>query len=230
MILGKKKDYNDFEELILDSVGRFEQGYGLEFFYEHINFTFETAEKAILQQTNQYNAEFEKEDFEVRQSIFFSDPMHKLNSIPLTETLHKSHLITMHSELEKTWREIIELYNQFFPRRESGKINEEFLKKGDANCLLDKVLIKHSILLSYNFVRNKIVHQECKTTSLEFSKLKSFVDTGEMPYLRIEINGDAARLTIENIKFNFQYGNSITSFISDIAETSYRERHPLNSH
>ncbi len=229
MKLGKKKDYNSFELSILDTVGMFEKGYGLEFFYEHINFTFDTAEKSILQQTKQYNIEFEKEDFEVQQCLVFCDPVHRINSIPLTETLHKAHFITMHSELEKTWHEIIDIYNQFFPKRESGKVNETFLKQGDPNCLLDKVLNKHSILLSYNFIRNKIVHQGCKTIAPEFTTLKSFVNSGKIPHLKIDVQGDKAILTIEEIKFNFQYGNYITSFISDIAETSYNERHLLNS-
>lgn len=225
-----RKDYNDFEEMILETVGRFEQGYGLGFFYEHINFTFETAEKAIVEHAKQYNAEFEKEDFEVRHNIFLHDPMHELNSVPLTETLYKSHFITMHSEFERAWREIVEIHNQFLPERKYGKLTDEFMRKGDPNCILDKVLNKHLVLLSYNFVRNKIVHQGCKTIAPEFTTLKSFVDTGKMPHLKIDIQGDKAILTIKEICFNFQYGNYIISFISDIAETSYRERHPLNSH
>ncbi|MBX2897160.1 MAG: hypothetical protein KF763_17060 [Cyclobacteriaceae bacterium] len=57
MIKGiKRKDYNGFEEEILSIVGSVQHCHGFEFFCEHINQTFDIAEKAVLLNSEEYKA------------------------------------------------------------------------------------------------------------------------------------------------------------------------------
>lgn len=227
MIKGnRRKDYNDFEEEILSVVGSIHDRLGLEFFYEHINQTFDIAEKAVLLNSEKYKTWFESEDYETRQSIYLYDPDHQLNITPLNEMLRNAHFITIHSEFENTWREILRIHNQFLPKREYSPLNDKFLTNSKAvpTCILDKVVKENKILISYNYLRNKIVHQNAPTNSPEYLDLKKYVDLGEIEHLKILETDDKATFVMTNNKFIRKYAERIVKFIAAIADKSFDER------
>ncbi len=230
MIKGnKRKNYNEFEEEILSIAGDIRSCSGLDFFFEQIYHTFEIAEKAICLNSKNYNDSFSKEDFDTKQSISFYDAGHVLNGIPLTEMLHKAHFITLHSEFENSWKEIIKIHNHYYPSRESASLNDKFLSSKTSNCIIDKVVNKHQILISYNYVRNKIVHQNAVTTSPEFSTLMGYINSMEIQHLKVSVVNINVNFEIENSKFIKDYGNRILGFISDISDTSFSERQVSNN-
>ena len=222
----KRKNYNDFEEELNHIAGYVGDKYGLDFFFEHVFQTFTIAEKAILKHSSEYKEWFDNEDFETKQSVYFNDPQYEININPLTDMLYKSHFITIHSEFENTWKEIVQLYNNYFPPRDFFSLNDKFLtpKFFNASCLLDRVVNKHQVLLSYNYVRNKIVHQNAVTTSPEYTTLMKFISSGDINFLKVSVDGFKAYFIIEDIKFIREYGNKISGFVLDIADTSFSER------
>ncbi len=227
MIKGnKRKDYNDFEEEILSIVGSVQHSYGFEFFCEHVNQTFEIAEKAVLLNSEEYKAWFKSEDFETRQSIYLYDIGHQINTAPLTEVLRKAQFITIHSEFENTWKEIIRIHNQFLPNREFSSLNDKFLTNNHSNpnCVLDKVVTENKILLSYNYLRNKVVHQNAPTISPEYSDLKKYVESGKIEHLKITEMDNKATFTITSNKLIRKYTERIVKFITDIADKSFYDR------
>lgn len=227
MIKGeKRKDYDDFEEEIVHIAGHVTEKYGLDFFFEHVYQTFGIAEKAILKNSDEYKQLFGSEDYEVRQSIYFHDPLHEINSNPLTTTLYNSHFITLHSEFEIIWDDIVSIHNKHFTARQKVLINNSYVTHPtfNSNCILDKTLLKHQILTSYNLIRNKIVHGFCKTSSPEYQTVKKQIDSSIINHIRTKEEGDNAYFRIESIKFCREYGNKILHFIQDIADTSFEER------
>lgn len=230
MIKGnKRKNYNEFEEELLSIAGDIQNCSGLHFFFEHIYQTFEIAEKAICLNGKKYNDSFNKENFDTKQSISLYDAGHVLKGIPLTEMLHKAHFITLHSEFENSWKEIIKIHNHYYPSRAYAPLNDKFLSPKTSNCILDKVVKKHLILISYNYVRNKIVHQKAVTISPESSTLMRYIDSKEMQHLKVSVDNINVNFEIENSKFIKDYGNRILNFISDIADTSFSERQVSNN-
>jgi hypothetical protein len=205
MIKGqKRKDYNDFEEEIVFIVGDIAEKSGLDFFFEHIYQTFDIAEKAINKHSPEYRDWFDSQDYETRHSIYFYDVEHEISCKPLTEMLHKSHFITVHSEFESIWKEIIKIHNKYFTPRNFASLSYEFLKPQNFNptCLLDRVVNNHKILLSYNYVRNKIVHQNAVKTSSEYLSLMTYLTSQDIKYLKVSIDGTKAYFEIEDIRFN----------------------------
>lgn len=227
MVKGQiRKDYNDFEEEMLFIVGDIGNKSGLDFFFEHIYQTFDIAEKTIRKHANEYKDWFDSNDYETRQSIYFHDVQHEINSNPLTEMLHKSHFITIHSEFENTWKEIIKIHNNYFTPRSVASLSDKFLTPRIFNpeCLLDRVVSNHEILISYNYLRNKIVHQNAVMTSPEYLNLMNNINSQNIKHLKVSIDDTKACFEIEDIRFIKAYGNQILSLISDIADTSFYDR------
>lgn len=227
MIKGnRRKDYNDFEEEILTIVGSIRERYGLEFFCEHINQTFDIAEKAVLLNSEEYKAWYKREDFETQESIYHYDTGFQINTTPLTEVLRTANFITIHSEFENTWKEIFRIHNQFLPKREFSSLNDKFLTNNHSNptCVLDKVVGANKILISYNYLRNKIVHQNALTISPEYSDLKEYVESGEIEHLKIKEVDNKVTFTIISNKLIRNYTQRIIKFITDIATKSYYDR------
>lgn len=227
MIRGKiRKNYNDFEEQMFCLSGFIEDGVGLAFFFEHIYQTFEYVENASLMHSFESKLSFEKEDYHTRQSLYLHDPQYKIDRNPLLTTLHNSHFITLHSEFEKTWDEVVEIYNRYFPKRKKIPISNSYFTDPTFNssCLLDKVLNNHKILASYNFIRNKIIHGFSCSSSIEYQTVKTQIDSSLINHIRaIEVR-DRAFFQIANIKFCKEYGDAVLSFIKDIGETSFTDR------
>jgi hypothetical protein len=227
MIKGEKiRDYNEFEQGILSIAGNVHDCLGLAFFYEHINQTFDIAERAVLMNSEDYKGWFESEDFETQRSIFLYDMGHQINTIPLTELLRNAHFITIHSEFESNWKEISLIHNQFLPERKFAKLSYKFLSDENYNpsCILDKVVNQNKILISYNYLRNKIVHQNAPTNCPEYKELKKYVDLGEIEHLKIIETDDKASFVIESNKFNRKYTERIIKFIIEIADSSFNSR------
>lgn len=222
----KRKDYNEFEREVLFLRGDVENRTGLNFFFEHVYHTFEIAKKEIEKHSNEYNTWFENQDFETRQSIYLYDAGHSINSNPLTDTLYKSHFITIHSEFENAWKEIIAIHNKYFFPREAVSLNDKILTAQifNPNCLLDKVVMNNKILISYNYLRNKIVHQKAVIASQEYKTLMSCINNGYINYLNVKIYNGKAFFLIEDIQFIRDYHHRILQFISEIADASFIDR------
>src|SRR5437879_2852608 len=98
MVKGKlREDYNDFEEEMFYIAGYIGDKTGLDFFFEHVYQTFEIAKKSLLEHSTEYKQSFDRENYDTRQSIYFHDPQHEINSNPLLTTLYNSHFVTLHS-------------------------------------------------------------------------------------------------------------------------------------
>jgi len=221
-----KKNYNDFEEELNQLNGSYQESYGLAFYFQQLHDTFSKSETAILKYADEYLKEFNKEDDEVKESIVSNDPDHQIKSTPLVDTLRKSYFITVHSEFESIWKEIISIYNTHFPPRDTISLSETFLIHSSFNAsrLLDKVVLKHKVLISYNYIRNKIVHQKAVTTSPEYQTMFAHVQAGKINHLKIDLDGINVRFSIEDIRFVTDYTNYIIGFITDIVETSFTDR------
>jgi hypothetical protein len=220
------KSYNGFEEELNQLIGIYQESYGLEFYFRQLHHTFLKSETAVVKYANEYLTEFNKEDHEVKESIVMHDPEHLLKSTPLVDTLRKSYFTTVHSEFESVWKDIITIYNNHFETREIISLSDKFLihPSFSASRLLDKVVLNHKILLSYNYIRNKIVHQKAVTTSAEYQTMFTYVQAGKINHLKIDLDGINVRFAIENINFIKDYANCIIDFIREIVETSFTDR------
>lgn len=223
-----KKNYTDFEEELNQLIGGYHESYGLEYYFLQLHDTFLKSEAAIVKYADEYLKQFDKEDDDVKDSIERYDPEHQLKSTPLVDTLRKSYFITAHSEFESVWKEVITIYNNHFPttQRPIIALNDKFLIHPSFNAahLFDKVVLNHKVLISYNYIRNKIVHQKAVTTSPEYQTMLAHVQGGKINHLRIDLDGINARFFIEDIKFIKNYTNCIIDFITDIVETSFTDR------
>jgi|GEM_PF-2707493 len=177
-----KKNYNEFEEELNQLIGSFQEANGLEFYLNQLHDAFLKSEVALTKYSDEYLTEFNKEDFEVKQSIVLNDPEHSLKSIPLVDELRKSYFITVHSEFEKIWKEIITIYNNYFTPRAiiSLSYNFETHPSFNTSILLDKIVLKYKVLFSYNYIRNKIVHQKAVLTAPEYQLMLADVDVNKI--------------------------------------------------
>jgi len=230
MIKGNKlKDYNSFEVEMNSLIGSFYDGYGLEHFFEHLYHTFLKSENSVRKFAQEYQQEFDQLDAEIQVGIEKYDPQHYLKSAPLVDTLRKSYFITAHSEFEATWKEVVKIHNAYFtPARTIGSLNDKFLLHSDFNprVLPDKVVLNHKVILSYNYIRNKIVHQKANINSSEFITMNSYITSGKINNLVINVEGTTADFYINDIKFVKEYTDCVISFLKDIVDTSYSDRRP----
>lgn len=223
-----KKSYNAFEEELNQLIGSYYESYGLEYYYHQLHDTFSKSEAAIVKYADDYLNKFNKEDDEVKDSIERYDPEHLLKSTPLVDTLRKSYFITAHSEFESIWKEVITIYNTHFTSSQKPiiSLNDKYLIHSSfcATNLLDKVVSNHQVLISYNYIRNKIVHQKAVTTSPEYQTMLTQIQSGKIRHLRTEVDGTNAQFFIEDIQFVNDYTGYIIGFLTDIVETSYNDR------
>lgn len=231
MIKGpKKKDYNTFEEELNELLGSFQSGDGITYHFHQLHETFSKSEQLLITESTQYLEQFEKEVYEIKKSIIDNDPEHSIKAEPLYETLRKAYFITVHSEFESTFEEIITIYNKYFPSRPFGKLSDEFIthQDFDSSRLLDGIILANRVLVSYNYIRNKIVHQKAKTNSPQFQSMMLDINSGKISHLKIETEDISAKLFIENIEFIKNYIFCITKFVQDLIDSSYNNRQHIS--
>lgn len=227
MIKGKTKEpYNEFERNLDYLAGDYREGYGLDFFFEQLHSAFLKSEDVIKENSDKYLTRLDAEDDEVKQSIINNDPEYQLQSNPPFEVLRKSYFITVHSEFENIWKEIIKEYNNYFTPIPVFSFNDKFFDPPNFNParLLDKVAKRHEILVSYNYIRNKMVHQNASTASPEYNKILVCKNSGKMEGLRVEQDGPNVKFFIDSLQFVRDYANAIIEFMHDIIETSLNDR------
>lgn len=223
MKVKKRPTYNQFEKSILDIVGSIETG--LHFYFNHLYYSFQIAEKAILKESEVYKEWYKNEDLDTKQSIHSHDPVYQFHNTTLIPTLLSSYFVTLHSEFDIIWKNILEIHNKHYPHREKFPINDNYLHDLSSNsCILDIALDNHKILIDYNLIRNKIVHGYCKTISPEYQRVKEHVETGLIKYITIVEEDSKGIFLIEHIKFCEEYGNEILAFMLNIVNISLKQR------
>lgn len=235
MITGNLKitDHDDFETEINDMIGSVEENQGLEFYFYCLRETFKISEKALYKYRDDYEADLKAEkesDPEIWRSMVTGNPMHGFSMAPPLPILYQSYFITILSELELKWREIIDLYNRFrLPASETpldnaeAKINQHTLRNLPAGSLLHTVVMSHSILTTYNYIRNKIVHQSWKPGP-DFEDLKSKIQSGKITNFSLDTTSATISGKITDMKFVENYENQIIAFLKDIVTISYTAR------
>lgn len=237
MIKGKKiPQYDEFEQSIVNLIGSIYYSDGLEFYFYCIKELFNGSENEIQSRAKAYENDLKDmklNDPEVWWSIVSNDPEHERYRNPLLHILRQSYFINVHSELEVTWKEIIALYNkQALPEEmiKDGivlnleKLNGKELKKGS---LLHTCICSNSLLLTYNHIRNKIVHQSWEESETDRNRLKDIemkISEGEIRHFEIDRSGKKAKGIIKNIAFIADYEQLALKFLRDIVESSYNTR------
>jgi len=219
------KKYNDFEEELNSLAGEYGEVFGLAHYFDKVYQTFLEAEKYLLKKSNEYLADFEKEDYEIKVSMS-RDSSHDIEAYPSVDLLRQSYFVTIHSEFEEIWINIKDIYNQFHTPITREKLNFNYLSKPyfNNNNLLDKVVSNNQNILSYNYIRNRFVHNKIIPTSNEFLKTKNYIDNGEIKNISIKQDSGKHYFVIENMDFAYTYSKKILSFIKDIINTSYSQR------
>jgi hypothetical protein len=219
MIKGsKRKNFNAFEEDIIQIAGYCSNGCGLDFHFEHIYQTFLVAIKSIQNNSEEYKKWIINEDPDVTKSLY-NDPNYLIKSELLVPNLLVSYFVNLHSELELVWHNI---FKDHFPTCEFYKIT--FNAPVIQGYVLSEALEQHNVLKSYNFIRNKIYHGDCKASCFQYQIVKNQINSSLIKHLRADENGDNVSFQIEDIEFCRDYGNEIIHFIRDIAEISYSNR------
>lgn len=221
-----KREYNEFEREIDDLVGDWQQGYGLSYFYHQLNDTFTKSEEALSQAAQKYNEAFQKEDVEVRATTFRNDPNHDMNSAPPLHTLRKAHFITAHSEFEMVWERVDKIFSIHTSGHSEHGLNYNYIKQRSFSTsnILHKIVDQYQVLLTYNFLRNRIVHGKAKTTSDGYPLLLQYISSGELQGITTEANGTEFSFTIDSITFNKGYTKKVLEFLEEIVNSLYLGR------
>jgi len=226
MITGvPRKSYNDFEEELNSLVGQYGEIFGLTHYFEKVYQTFLEAEKYLLKKGNEYLADFEKEDYEIKVGMS-RDSSHDTEAYPSVDLLRQSYFVTIHSEFEEIWKQIKEIYNQFHTPTTIGSLNFNYLLNPhfDLNNLLDKIVSTNQILLSYNYIRNKVVHNNISPSCQYYLRTENYILNGDIKNISIKQDNGKPYFVIENMSFGYTYSNKVLGFIENIINTSYAQR------
>lgn len=220
MIKGKTRPvYDDFEQEVFELIGSIQDMSGVAYYFYELDTVFMTSEVCLRERAEAYNVSLRDEDPKVLRSIIFSDPDHAIKSIPNLQALWKAYFIAVHSEFEHSWRTIYEAFNTFTSATTSyGKIADTYFngKTPASYTRLDTLVSVHPLLFDYNFIRNKIVHGKVNTSSAEFQRTHAAIDSGQIPYIKIETSGLLAHFEITDIKFIQKYTGGILNFFGAI--------------
>ncbi|RAR71496.1 hypothetical protein [Flavobacterium aciduliphilum] len=243
MIKGKlKEELNEFELEIQMLLGSHHERTGYIYYFELLHETFTRAVKHLISDSQQFKKDLLSEDKENSQSLIQSN---ESVSNPLIQTLYNSYFITVHSELEIMLTKVNEIvkriYDSSFPKKtiemldvvnnKKQKITEPFIKD---------TIKRYTILISYNFVRNGIIHPVNDKNKPGFEELEKCIDEGKIINLDIidyefKEFDDEENIIIAEIGFNYliteidfivKYTEEIISFFQDLISNSkkYRKR------
>ena len=243
MIKGKQRNkLNNFELEIELLLGNHHEKTGYIYYFELLHETFTRATKHLISDSQQFKTDLLGENKENCQSLIQSN---ESVSNPLIQTLYNSYFITVHSELEIMLTRVNDIVKRIyacsFPKRtiemldvvnnKNKKITEPFLKD---------TIQQHKILISYNFVRNGIVHPVNDKNKPGFEELEKYISEGKIMHLDI-IDYELKRFDDENkiiteigfnyliteINFIINYVKEIISFFQDLIDNSLKYRKQL---
>lgn len=244
MIKGKlKEELNEFELEIQILLGSLRERTGYIYYFELLHETYTRAAKHLILDSQKLNSEMQNEDFETKKSML---KYQESVSNPLIQTLYNSYFITVHSELEIMLTKVNDIvkriYDSSFPKKTIEMLDVVNNKKQRITEVFIKDAIKrHKILISYNFVRNGIIHPVNDKNKPGFEELERCIDEGKIMNLDIidyELKGfdDEENIIITEIGFNYliteidfivKYTEGIISFFQDLIENSLKYRKQL---
>lgn len=159
MIKGKrKKQLNDFESDIDELIG--DHTFGTTHYFDLLHETFLRSQRHLELDSEHFHKDLINEDQEVIASLLASQSG---TAYPLLETLYSSYFITLHSELDIICQEILRLYNLPKNQHELKLTSPKFFAKIEdfnssktleSNQFIDRVIQNHSILQTYNYIRD----------------------------------------------------------------------------
>lgn len=225
MIKGKsRRNYNDFEEDLDQIVGNYREAYGLTSYFESTYLTFLKAETLLLDNASKYLKQFKKEDKETRYSMR-NDLPHNVKAYPSVHLLRQSFFITIHSELEETWKHINILSDKAHITTKTQSLNFNY---SFHNNILDETVRNWQILFSYNYIRNKLIHKYIGITSSHFILVKKQIDADNIKDIDIEYDKKKAYFIINTMEFGYTYAKIVLNFLEEIINNSYNERQQVN--
>ena len=221
MISGEKKiELNDFELELEALLGDASTGPGITYHFYTIYDTFLRAEKALKAESQNFLEELQTEEPDIQWSMFNS-----LNHIayPSIQTLYDSFFIVIHSELERIWKEIIQLYNKYHQPQlnKDEKLNHNFSFK--LECFINEVVKKYEILFTYNYIRNGIVHAK-NAKEGPFYACEEYVRNNHISNIEIIDEDEEFKFLIEDLSFGKKYADLILEFIQAIIDKSVQKR------
>jgi hypothetical protein len=205
------------QRTIADIIGNVGNQFGLEYYFYHLYATFSEAESALLTMKRKGLEELINESYEMRQSIYF-DTSYQAHNLPLIETLRTSYLIVIHSEIDKVWNQIQDIYNNNSSKGTYQKLNYKY--KYDSKYCLDRIVSKYDILFAYNLIRNRIVHP--KANDKEYELPKEFMnryEKGELEYFKIINNDGKMNFIIVDMQFGKRYSDIFIDFLNEIKQS-----------
>lgn len=215
MIRGKTRQESEFALALGQLMGDPAEGFGVSYYFESLRHTFWRSCHCLKEEANIFNKELHAEDPETKASLLKSN---KNTAYPLLETLYESYFIVLHSELERIWREITEEYNSWYKPVSFQKLNSGYPKT--PRCFLDEAVLEHRIILTYNYIRNGVVHSKHFKSSEEYKNVECGISNGHFLDLKIVDTDKGPKFSIESLRFGDKYMQTILSFLEYIVSKS----------
>lgn len=230
MIKGNKKPaFNEFESEMDVFLGDHSDKLGITHYFEILRDTFSRAAKALELEAKSLHESIKGEDSEIQHSILQSQ---ESTAYPFLQTLYNSYFITLHSELESIWDQTIKEFNtRNQPEIKKLKLNSNYFNTTNANensRFIDEAVGKHSILFTYNYIRNGLVHPKNDNACQDYLKLTQFISQGKIIDIEIVDSDKGFNFLIKNLAFGEKYASEILSFIKSIIEESVKQRQQSN--
>lgn len=232
MIKGRpKENLNEFELEIQMLLGSHLESTGYIYYFELLHETFTRAAKHLILDSLHFKEDLLSEDRENSQSLIQSN---ESVSNPLIQTLYNSYFITVHSELEMMLTEVNDIFKRhyvdsYFPKRTINMLdilkNKEQIK---IEPFIKETIQHHQILVSYNFIRNGIIHPENDKNKPGFEELENYINEGKITYLDIIDKDKGFYFQITELDFIINYTEEIISFFQGLIDNSikYRKQFP----
>lgn len=212
-------NYNEFERFLFhDILGNNNFNYGAIYDFDRIVNSFIHAEESLISRKNQKVKELEGEDPEVRYHMENNDfeVMNILN--PEIQILRNSLCITLHSQFEKLWIDILEKYKECYGKSFSNfKIN--YVSK-PTEKLIEDTLNRHRELFGYSKIRDSYAHRIDNRRPAELTETIHFISNKTIDHTTY--NGN--EFEILDMTFGREYSHRIFSFIQDLLDTSFASR------
>ncbi len=218
MITGKiKPNYNNFEINIIDIIGE-ENSSGMKLFFGSCLSTFSKCIKNIINEKSIFLQSIKNEQDDIKESMLKS----YINVVnPNIQIFYSSLFIATHSQLEATWKVILELYNKDLLTKIKRKNlnNRYFTADNSQDCtkiFLDFAVEEFNILFLYNFIRNGLVHSKNETNDPSYATFKKDFHKYDIKNIKIIENDGIYSFEILNMHFCSEYMKIILKFLQRI--------------
>lgn len=183
-------------------------------FLPNLYSTFKRSEELLLKEANSLLQNIRLEDEETQHSLYF-DNSFQLILKPSIHTLRISHFIIIHSEFEQLWNILRPLFYKNINKDPTEfKFNDKI--KEDSTDIIKITALEWDTLMSYNYLRNKIVHGKAKKCT-ELTMLQHNVASGnilglEIKELKLKEKKEMVEFTLGK-DFALCYEKHITQFL-----------------